>query len=98
MFQTLFCFFFQRPTYAATIFKDFVEKRLLDFSKVVETGDQFTAISDLQSNEGRILFHTGNVKLIFESVHRNIIVTRYLKYSQGKMKHAPHWFEDLKWL
>ena len=47
----------------------------------------------------RSVFHsTLAIGNSFESIHRKIIVARYLKYSQSKRKHPPHWFEDLKWL
>ena len=44
---------------------------------------------------GRFILGVGNS---FERVHRKFVVARYLKHSQGEMKHAPRCFEALKQL
>ena len=48
--------------------------------KSSKTGDQFTAISDLQNNEEHVLFQAGNGHSV-ESFQSKLIVPRYLKYS-----------------
>ena len=51
--------------------KDFEEKGMSEIlKKSSKTGDQFTAISDLQNNEERVLFQAGNDNSV-ESFQRN---------------------------
>ena len=69
----------------------------LAFSKIVKNWGSIYSHLRSSNNDEPVSFHPGN-KNSFSSVHRKIIVARYIKCSQGEMKHALHWFEDLKWL
>ena len=48
-------------------------------SKVMKTGDEFTATSDLENNEKCVYFRLGIGKSV-ESFWSKFIVPRYLKY------------------
>ena len=59
--MSIFCNFLARQI---SLIKDFEEKGKSEIlKKSSKTGDRFTAISDLQNNEERALFHAGNKQL-----------------------------------
>ena len=77
----------------------FVEKDLLDLLKKV-VRNRGSIYNDFRSSKQRgvCFISPGEQETHLKVSIRKIIVARFPKYSQGEMKHALRWFEDLKWL
>ena len=74
-------------------------KSCIDFpKKTSKTGDRLTSHFGSSKQRGACFISLGEKEAHLILTIRNIIVPRYLRYSQGEIKCNPRWFENLKCL